>query len=271
MHVASITTNLVDHVLVLHGFLAYLIVGLLCFGEAAIMLGFVVPGETAVIVGGVLASHDHVSLPIMVVVVVACAIIGDSVGYEVGKHLGPRILALKPLRKRAAAIERGRDFLRRRGMLGVFIGRFTALLRAMVPGLAGMSDMPYPQFLVANAAGGIIWGTAFTLLGYFIGQSIEKLTGTASLILLGVIVAAAIALRIRSRIKERRMEAAFDESAGKGDAAGTPGRPASDSTVSRSAIEGRPSRTVASPDPDPSTAAEIRIDLTSDALADEGS
>lgn len=213
---ASITSNLMDHVLVLHGPIAYLIVGLLCFGEAAIMLGFVLPGETAVIVGGVLASRHHVALPVMVVVVVACAIVGDSVGYEVGKHLGPRILALKPLKKRAASIDRGREFLRRRGMLGVFIGRFTALFRAMVPGLAGMSGMPYGKFLLANAAGGIIWGTTFTLLGYFIGQSIENLTGTASLVLLGVIAVLALALYVRSRIKERHAELAYSPPSNEG-------------------------------------------------------
>ena len=122
--VASITTDILDRVLVLHGFLAYLAVGLLCFGEAAVMLGFVLPGETAVITGGILASRNHEALPLMIVVVVVCAIAGDSIGYEVGKILGPRILTLKPMRKRAASIERGRDFLRRRGMAGVFLGRF---------------------------------------------------------------------------------------------------------------------------------------------------
>jgi membrane protein DedA with SNARE-associated domain len=202
---ASITNDLMNHVLVLHGGWAYLVVGLLCFGEAAFMLGFVIPGETAVIVGGVLASRNHVELPVMVLVVVGCAIVGDSVGYEVGRHLGPRILALKPMQKRAVAIERGQEFLKRRGMVGVFLGRFTAFLRAMVPGLAGMSGMHYPRFLVANAAGGIVWGTTFTLLGYFIGQSIEKVTGPASLILLAVIVLVVIALIIRSRRRERQM------------------------------------------------------------------
>lgn len=206
----SIASSLVDHVLVLHGTLAYLLVALLCFGEAAIMLGFVIPGETAVIVGGVLASRDHVSLAVMVVVVVAAAIIGDTVGFELGKHIGPRILRWKVLRKRAAVIERSQDFLKRRGMVGVFVGRFTALLRAMVPGLAGMSGMPYPKFLIANAAGGIIWGTLFTLLGYFIGQSIESLSGTASLVALGVIVVVVVALHIRRRRQERRLVVAYE-------------------------------------------------------------
>lgn len=210
---ASITSWLTDHVLVLHGPVAYVIVGLLCFAEAAIMLGFVIPGETAVILGGVLASRHHVSLAGMVIVVVACAIVGDSVGYEVGKLLGPKILTLKPLRKRAGTIVHGREFLQRRGTVGVFIGRFTALLRALVPGLAGMSGMAYPKFLVANAAGGIVWGTLYTLLGYFIGQSIEGLTGDLSLVVLGAAVVVLVALYLRRRIKERRLEALAEDTA----------------------------------------------------------
>jgi len=205
---ASITSSLLDHVLVLHGLWAYVIVGLLCFGEAAIMLGFVIPGETAVVIGGVLASQHHVNLVTMVLVVVASAVVGDSVGYELGKYLGPKILALKPMQRRAANIERGRDFLRRRGMVGVFIGRFTALFRAMIPGIAGMSGMPYPKFLIANAAGGIIWGTTFTLLGYFIGQSIERITGIVSEAVLGVVALILLGLYVRSRLVKRKLTVA---------------------------------------------------------------
>ncbi len=94
-------------------------------------------------------------------------------------------------------------------MIGVFIGRFTAFLRATVPGLAGMSGMHYPRFLIANASGGIIWGATYTLLGYFIGTSIENLTGPASLILLGVIVFGGVALHLRSKRRERRLESAI--------------------------------------------------------------
>ncbi len=200
---SSITSDLVDHVLVLHGVVAYLVVGLLCFGEAAILFGVVLPGETAVIVGGALASRHHVALPVMVVVVIVCAILGDTVGYETGRLLGPRILGLRALRKRNAAVESGRTYLRRRGMLGVFIARFVALFRTMIPGLAGMSNMPYAKFLLANAAGGIVWGITFTLLGYFIGESIEKLTGPASLVIVGAVVALGVVLYVRSWVRER--------------------------------------------------------------------
>jgi membrane protein DedA with SNARE-associated domain len=208
---ASFTSNLINYVLILHGTLAYVVVGLLCFSEAAVMLGFILPGETAVIVGGVLASQHHASLGVMLAVVIFSAITGDSVGYEVGKKLGPKILGLKPLQKKAASIEQGRDFLKRRGMIGVFIGRFTAFLRAMVPGLAGMSGMHYPRFLIANATGGITWGTTFTLLGYFIGTSVEKLTGKSSAILLGVIVIVLVVIHFRTRRKEKHLNIAFSD------------------------------------------------------------
>src|SRR5579871_457123 len=153
-------SKLLHPLLSLGGWQAYALVAALCFGEAAVMLGFVLPGETAVVLGGVLAYEGHVSLLWMTVIVVCCAIAGDSVGYEVGRHFGPRLLRLRLLQR--PAVEKAQDFVRRRGMLAVFIGRFTAVFRALMPGIAGMTGLSYPRFLAANALGGIIWGIAFT-------------------------------------------------------------------------------------------------------------
>ena len=202
---ASVIADAMSSILVLDGWQAYLIVGLLCFGEAAVMLGFVIPGETAVVLGGVMASQNHASLSTMLVVVIVSAIIGDSVGYEVGKHYGPRILELRVMRKRQGIVDFGRHFHRKRGMVGVFAGRFTALLRALVPGLAGIAGMPYRKFLLANALGGIVWGATFTLLGYYLGESIEKVTGPASTAVLIGIVLVWGSLVWRARLIERRL------------------------------------------------------------------
>ena len=100
-----------------HGPLAYVVCGLLVFGEAAVLLGFVIPGETAALIGGVLASLHHVDLVVMLVVIVVCAIVGDSVGFEVGKLLGPWLLEHRPLRGQAG-VHRGQDLLARRGRPG---------------------------------------------------------------------------------------------------------------------------------------------------------
>ena len=198
-------SKLLQPLLNLHGWEAYLLVGVLVAAEASVMLGFVFPGETAAILGGVLASKGGVSLAGMTVCVVLCAIVGDSIGYWVGDKWGDRLLKVGPLKKRQKGIGVALDQLRRRGATAVFVGRFTAFLRAVIPGLAGLSKMRYRIFLPANASGGIVWGVLFVLLGYFVGEKVEQATGIASDLLLGLIVVVIVVLFIRHRRKEKRL------------------------------------------------------------------
>jgi membrane-associated protein len=209
-----VIARLLDPLLNLHGWEVYLLVGALVFAEASILIGFVFPGETAVIIGGVSASRGHVNIVVLIAVVVTCAIAGDSVGYVVGEKWGRRLLRTNLLRKRKRLLDGVFDQLNRRGGVAVFLARFTAFLRAVVPGLAGISSMPYRVFLPANAAGGLIWGTAYCLLGYLVGhayQRIESASGIASDVLLGLVVAALIVLFIRRRRKDRAELANGDE------------------------------------------------------------
>jgi membrane protein DedA with SNARE-associated domain len=194
--------TLLNPLLGLGGWEAYALVGALCFGEAALFVGFVLPGETAVVLGGVLASEHHVSLWWICTLVVLCAIVGDSVGYEVGRRFGPVLLSHRPL-KGHPGVERTRDFLQRRGAYAVFIGRFAAVFRALVPGVAGASEVRYRTFLAANAAGGLIWGVAYTLAGYAVGKSYQKVLTwggrTSAAIIVVVVVAVVAALVVRRR------------------------------------------------------------------------
>jgi membrane-associated protein len=201
-----VIAHLLDPLLNLHGPGAYALVGALVFAEAAILLGFVFPGETAVIIGGVAASRGNINIAILIVVVVTCAIAGDSVGYLVGERWGRRLLQTRLLRNRQRMLAVVFVQLNRRGAIAVFVARFTAFLRAVVPGLSGISSMPYRVFLPANAAGGIVWGTAFCLLGYVLGNAytrVEKASGIASDILLGVIALIVVVLTIRRRRREK--------------------------------------------------------------------
>lgn len=207
-------SSLLEPLLSLPGWVVLLAAGGLAFAEAAIFVGFVLPGETAVVLAGVAASQGRVSLPLLVVVVVVAAIAGDSVGYEVGRHAGPRVLDLPLLRSRRGGIERARAFLREKGGRAVFIGRWTAFLRAVTPGLAGVSHMPYRRFLAFNAAGGVAWGTTFCLVGYLAGASyhkVEQVAGRASLVLLGVVVAVLLIAHVRRMRRERALEEAVRE------------------------------------------------------------
>ncbi len=180
----------------LSGVLAYALVGTLAFTEAALFIGLVLPGETALLLGGVLASQGRMSLPVLLAVAVVAAIAGDSVGYEVGRRFGPALKAGRLGRmigdQRWARAE---AYVSRRGGSAVFLGRWVGLLRALVPAVAGMVRMPYRRFLVYNLAGGTIWSVTVVLLGYFAGASfkrVEMYLGRASLLLLGVVVAVAV-------------------------------------------------------------------------------
>ncbi|HYY09696.1 MAG TPA: DedA family protein [Kineosporiaceae bacterium] len=186
---------------VLHGLLnappalVYLLVALLVFGEAAVFAGFVLPGETAVVLGGVIAARQGIDLRLLVVLVVVSAVAGDSVGYEVGRHFGDRVLRWGPLQRHEERLDRARAFLRERGAFAVFLGRWTAFLRAVMPGLAGVSRMPYRRFLLWNAIGGVVWGVTFCLVGYLAGNSyeaVERRIGVGGFVATVVLVVAVL-------------------------------------------------------------------------------
>lgn len=198
-------TTLLHPLLGLHGTAAYIVVAAFVFAEASVMFGFIFPGETAALLGGVLASTHHVSLGYMIAVVILAAVTGDSLGYMIGAKLGPTILRMKLLKNRVNLVHSAMDFLRRRGALAVFIGRFTAFFRAMVPGLSGMSQMPYRIFLPANVAGGIVWGTGYTLLGFAAAgayETVSRYSGWASDLLAILVIAGVVAVVVVRRRRE---------------------------------------------------------------------
>jgi membrane protein DedA with SNARE-associated domain len=147
----------------------------------------------------------------VLVTVVAAAIIGDTVGYEVGRALGPRVLRMRVLDKRRARLDDARDFLARRGGSAVFLGRWIAFFRAVMPALAGTARMHYPKFLAFNAAGGLVWGSVVVLLGYAAGASyatIEKTVGRGgALAVLAVALVALVVWRVRKHRAEERVDA----------------------------------------------------------------
>jgi membrane-associated protein len=208
--IASIVSLVLHQIQHLPGGLVYGLVALLVFGEAALFIGFVLPGETSVIVAGVVASQGHVNIAWLCVLVVIAAVIGDSVGYAIGHRYGERLLTLPVIRHRRESVERALDGLRRRGPAYVFVGRFTAFLRAVMPGLAGMSKMHYRKFLWANALGGLVWGVSFTLLGYFAGHAlarIEKYASWLGVTLLVLVIGLFIVVHVRRKRREERENA----------------------------------------------------------------
>lgn len=209
--------SVVARILAAPAWLVCLLAGGIVLAEDALFVGFVLPGETAAVLGGVAASLGHVSLPAVMVVVAVAAVVGDSIGYEIGRHFGTRILASGMFDARRRRLDSAQDFLVRRGGSAVFLGRWTAFLRAVMPALAGTARMPYPRFLLFNAAGGIAWGVAVVLMGYLAGNSyarVEQLVGRgAALVVAVVVVAALVVWRVRKHRAERETPTPQDDAA----------------------------------------------------------
>ncbi len=172
---------LIDKVQHLSAGLVYGLVAILVFGETALFIGFVLPGETVVIVAGFVAARGHVNVVALCALVVATAIAGETGGLR-GRTALRRATPdeWRILRRRRVALERALEGLRRRGPTYVFVGRFTAFLRAVMPSLAGLSRLRYRRFQYANVTSALVWGVGYTLLGYFAGSalpSIEKYSG----------------------------------------------------------------------------------------------
>jgi membrane-associated protein len=201
-------TWLSDTILRLAGPLALVAVFALPALEASTLLGIVAPGELALVLGGVLAHQGRVPLVAAVAAGAAGAVVGDTIGYAIGRRVGERLLAHLPQRLvRPRQVERAKALVRRLGGRAVFAGRFTAALRALVPGLAGVAGVPYPTFAAWNLAGGVLWATGFVLLGFAAGRAwrtAERFAGGAGLVVLGaIVVAAAVALVRRRRPGDR--------------------------------------------------------------------
>jgi membrane protein DedA with SNARE-associated domain len=196
-----------------HGPTAYALVGFLTFAEAALMVGFFIPGETAVVIGGVLAGLHAVNLGVMMAVVVVCAIAGDSAGFEVGKHSGPWLLERRPL-KGNVAVRRTMAMLERYGGPAVFFGRFVAFARAIIPALAGMSGHRYRVFLFFNALGGLVWGIGYTLLGFVVGLSFQRILTQVGLwsvaVVAGIVIVAVVVRWLLKRRQRQRLAAELD-------------------------------------------------------------
>jgi membrane-associated protein len=195
-------SSLAGDVTSLTGWVAYLVIAALVFGETAVFIGFVLPGEIAAVLGGVLASRGHLSLPLVIVIVVAAAIIGPFIGYEIGKRTGDRLFSARPLRRVQGGVNRTRAVLSNRGGIAVLLGRFVAIVRALMPAAAGAAQVKFRTFTLYNVLGGLIWGVGYVLLGYLAGSAyaaVEREVGTGLAIALGAIVVAALAVWLYRR------------------------------------------------------------------------
>jgi membrane protein DedA with SNARE-associated domain len=177
------------------GVFAYLIVFL---GVGIESLGIPVPGETSLLVGVFLATQGRLSVPVVALVAWVAAVLGDNIGYMIGRRWGTRLVRLPAVGRfySPERLDRAEALFARRGWVAVFTGRFIALLRIFAGPLAGMHRMPWPEFFVANAAGGAVWVAVIVIVGVLIGNNLDRavsLMGQVGYIGLGVAALAVVA------------------------------------------------------------------------------
>lgn len=175
-------------------------------------MGIPSPGETALVLAAVLASQGKLNIWLVIPIGIASAIIGDNLGYLLGRRLGREVLiAPGPLwHRRVRLVARGDRFFGRHGPKAVFIGRWLALIRFATAWLAGINGMRFLTFFGWNALGGITWGLTYGLVGYFGGTAftgvLESIGLAAAVALAVVLVGGWILVRVRERRAERRLD-----------------------------------------------------------------
>lgn len=173
------------------------VTAVIVFGECAFLVGMVLPGETVAVLAGAAAALGRTSLVSVLAVVVLAALAGDTVGYVVGRRVGPRLHRRVTHPGRRKRLEDAERQLRTRGGWAVVLGRWTPFVRSVMPSLAGMSGMPYAKFLAYDLLGAGSWSVISVLAGYAAGMSYERVVtwfGTFGAVLLGSVLVAGVAV-----------------------------------------------------------------------------
>lgn len=151
-----------------------LAIGAIVFAESGLLAGFFLPGDTLLLFAGFFARQGHMHIGLLIAVIVVSAIVGDNVGYSIGRRTGHRVFKKKDgIFFRHEHLERAEKFYERHGGKTIILARFIPVVRTFAPLVAGIGKMPRQRFLLFNVVGALIWGVGVTLGGYFAGGFIE--------------------------------------------------------------------------------------------------
>jgi len=164
-----------------------LILALIIFAESGMMVGFFFPGDTLLFSAGILAAAGTISIVETLIVIAVAAILGDNIGYHIGKRLGPRLFKKDSLVFRHEYIMQAEKFYEKYGTKTMLIAHFIPVVRTFAPVTAGAAKMDYKMFVIYDAIGDIAWTLIVTLSGYFIGSRIPGVEHYIEPVLLGII------------------------------------------------------------------------------------
>ncbi len=166
-----------------------LIIALIVFAESGLLIGFFLPGDTLLFGAGLAASQGRLPLGWLILTVVCAAVIGDNVGYSIGRRSGTRIFRREEgILFQKEHIQRAQDFYEKHGGKTIILARFVPVIRTFAPLLAGVGKMPRQRFMLFNVVGGVVWGSGMITLGYLLGKRIPHLDKYIELVIIAVII-----------------------------------------------------------------------------------
>jgi membrane-associated protein len=188
-----------------------LIISLIIFAESGMMVGFFFPGDTLLFAAGIFAATGQLNIVAAIVCIAIAAILGDNIGYLIGKHLGPKLFKKDGIVFRKEYIAQAEKFYEKYGTKTMLVAHFIPVIRTFAPVTAGAGSMNHRQFIFFDAIGDIAWAVLVTLAGYFIGSRIPGIENYIEPVLILVVLAVLLptiihALRdpkVRSALKAR--------------------------------------------------------------------
>lgn len=174
------------------------------FVESGLLVGFMLPGDSLLFTAGLLSANDVLpDLWVLLLTIPIAAILGDQLGYAIGRKTGPAVFRRPDSRFfKQEYVDRSQEYFDRYGGRTVVIARFVPIVRTVVPVMAGVSRMEYRTFLLFNVIGGILWGVGLTVLGYFLGQ-IAFIEQNLEPIILGIVAISFIPIVLELRRARR--------------------------------------------------------------------
>lgn len=158
------------------------------FAETGLFIGFFLPGDSLLVTAGLLASTGLLDIFLLNALLIPAAILGDSLGYAIGKRFGPGLYARRDsFFFRRSHLQKAREFYARHGGKTIVLARFVPVVRTFAPVVAGAAGMPYRQFLFFNVLGGALWAGGLTSLGFFLGRVVPDLEKNLLLVIACVV------------------------------------------------------------------------------------
>ena len=186
----------------------YVVLVVIVFTETGLLVGFFLPGDSLLITAGLVAATGYLNIWWLIGLLILAAVAGDSVGYAIGRRLGPRLFTRpKSLLFNPRHVERTRAFYARHGARTIVIARFVPIVRTFAPVVAGVGQMEYRQFVFYNVAGGVGWVTSMTWAGYFLGQVVPNISERIHIVVVIVIALSLIPIVVEL-VRERRRRSA---------------------------------------------------------------